>query len=114
MREFLYSEDMAEACIFLMSLTDTRFYSLLTDNSPPLVNIGCGEDLSIKELAELVKMVVSFNGELSFDLSKPDGTMRKLMDVSRLNKLGWQSSTDLTEGLKKSYADFLMTDKSSA
>lgn len=98
-REFLYSEDLAEACIYLM----------LNYEEKELINIGTGEDLSIKELAELVKETVGYKGELVFDPTKPDGTPRKLMDVSKLNGLGWKHHTSLAEGLKKAYNDFLET-----
>jgi GDP-L-fucose synthase len=74
---------------------------------PPLVNIGVGHDLSIKELAETVQAVVGFSGEIVFDTSKPDGTPRKLMDVSRLNNLGWSAKTDFRAGLARAYQDFL-------
>ena len=112
-REFLYSDDMADACVFLMKLPDDRYTSLLgSDESvsgrfePPLVNVGVGEDVTIKELAELVGKVVGFDGKLVFDTTKPDGTPRKLMDVSRLNGMGWQASTSLQGGLANAYRDF--------
>ena len=106
-REFLYSEDMADACVYLMNLPDEQFALLITDDSPPLINIGCGEDLTIKELAELVKEIVGFTGQLSFDTSKPDGTMRKLMDVSKLKQMGWQSTTNLRDGITMAYKNYL-------
>ena len=113
-REFLYSEDMSDACIYLMNLPNDAFYGLLGSDEtvsgkfePPLVNIGVGEDVSIGDLAELVKQVVGYGGEIIFDTSKPDGTPRKLMDVSRLNKLGWSAPTSLLTGLSRAYADFL-------
>ena len=106
-REFLYSEDMADACIYLMEQGEVRLSSLFNNKQPPLVNIGCGEDLTIHELAELVAEVVGFNGSLIFDTSKPDGTMRKLMDVARINALGWQHKTPLHEGIALSYQDML-------
>ncbi|GAB4167419.1 MAG: GDP-L-fucose synthase [Rhodocyclaceae bacterium] len=113
-REFLYSEDMAQACVFLMNLPDEAFDRLLgSDESrtgrfePPLVNIGCGEDLTIAELARLVGRVVGFGGEIRFDASKPDGTPRKLLDVSRLTALGWRPRVALEEGLGLAYRDFL-------
>ncbi len=96
-REFLYSDDLADACIFLMlNYSDNEF-----------VNIGVGEDIAIKELAEKIKEVVGFQGELNFDTSKPDGTPRKLVDVTKLNSLGWKATTTLDEGLKQAYQWFL-------
>ena len=109
-REFLFSDDMADACLYLMNLTDEHFKTLLVNNSndglPPLVNIGLGEDLTIKELAELVGKVVGYNGSLVFDTTKPDGTMRKLMNVDKLNSLGWKPKIKLSEGLKTSLTDY--------
>jgi GDP-L-fucose synthase len=106
-REFLYSEDMADACIFLLEQGEDKLASLFSEALPPLVNIGCGEDLTIKELAEMVAEVVGFKGNLTFDTSKPDGTMRKVMDVSRINKLGWKRTMQLKEGIGLSYQDML-------
>jgi GDP-L-fucose synthase len=106
-REFLYSEDMADACIFLLEQGEDKLASLFNEALPPLVNIGCGEDLTIKELAEMVAEVVGFKGELTFDTSKPDGTMRKVMDVSRINKLGWKRTMQLKDGIGLSYQDML-------
>ena len=107
-REFLYSEDMADACLFLMSLPDATFSSLITYNSlPPLINIGCGVDLTIRELAELVAKTVGFKGALKFDTSKPDGTPRKLLDVKRLSELGWSAKTGLESGMAATYAGYL-------
>jgi len=107
-REFLYSDDMAEACLFLMNLPDERFASVLNPqpSAPPLINIGVGHDLTIRELAETVKAVVGFAGEIVLDPTKPDGTPRKLLDVSRLQALGWQAGTSLEEGLRRAYKDF--------
>jgi GDP-L-fucose synthase len=96
-REFLYSDDLAEACLFLME----------NYNEKEIVNIGCGEDISIKELAETVKEVTGFKGELVFDTSRPDGTPRKLLDVSKIHALGWKHKTALKDGLKIAYQDFL-------
>ena len=96
-REFLFADDLAAACLFLMETYSGR----------ELVNIGTGEDVSIKELAELVKDVVGFEGELAFDTSKPDGTPRKLLDVTKLRSLGWRHKTELREGIALAYADFL-------
>ena len=106
-REFLYSDDMAEACIYLLEQPEAQLQPLFGDDQPPLVNVGCGEDLTIRELAELVRDVVGFEGELTFDTSKPDGTMRKLMDVSRINGLGWQRKMPLKAGIASSYRDML-------
>jgi len=106
-REFLYSEDMADACIFLLEQDDDKLASLFNEEHPPLVNIGCGEDLTIRELAELVAEVIGFKGELTFDTSKPDGTMRKVMNVSRINALGWKRQMLLKDGIGLSYQDML-------
>lgn len=101
LREFLYSDDLADACVYLMNNYEGN----------EIVNIGVGEDLSIKELAEKVKATVGFTGELRFDTSKPDGTPRKLVDVTKINTLGWKATTSLDEGLKKAYDWFLQTEK---
>ncbi len=97
MREFLYADDLADACVHLMQ----------QGYDGPLVNIGTGTDVTIRELAETVVKVIGFQGELSFDTSKPDGTPRKLMDVSRLHGLGWQARTGLEDGIALAYQDFL-------
>ena len=114
-REFLYSDDMAEACLFLMNLPDEQFASVLNPqlSAPPLINIGVGHDLTIRELAETVKAVVGFAGEIVLDPVKPDGTPRKLLDVSRLQALGWQVGTSLEEGLRRAYKDFLEKSRTS-
>ncbi|MDZ4212751.1 MAG: GDP-L-fucose synthase [Methylotenera sp.] len=110
-REFLYSDDMAEACLYLMNLPDEQFKPLLAsyrnDGLPPLVNIGTGVDVTIKELAELVSSVVGYNGALEFDSTKPDGTMRKLMDVSFMRSLGWKAATSLGDGLELAYKNYI-------
>lgn len=110
-REFMYSDDMADACVYLMNLPDERFVPLLgqdrNDGLAPLVNIGVGHDLTIRELAETVKDVVGYQGALEFDATKPDGTPRKLMDVGRLNAMGWKATTVMREGLALAYRDFL-------
>lgn len=107
-REFLNVDDLADASVFLMTLPDDASSSLLTDlSSPALVNVGSGEELTIKDLALLIKEVVGFNGELVFDASKPDGTPRKLSDVSRLHHLGWKHKVDLSEGLRDIYRWYL-------
>jgi GDP-L-fucose synthase len=111
-REFLFSDDMAAACLFLMNLPPDRFDPLLGSHGgdafdPPLINIGVGEDLTILELAKMIGQVVGFCGEIGVDASKPDGTMRKLMDVSRLNAVGWRAAKGLQEGLADAYRAFL-------
>jgi GDP-L-fucose synthase len=106
-REFLFSDDMAEGCLYLLEHMDISLNSLFNDERPPLVNLGSGVDLTIIELAELIKDVVGFKGDITFDISKPDGTMRKLMDVSQINSMGWRASTDLREGVLISYNEFL-------
>lgn len=102
-REFLYSEDLAEACLFLMNLPEEKYSRLLTEEEAPLINIGTGEDLTIRALAALVSKILAFEGELVFDSSKPDGTPRKLLDVSRINSLGWHATTSLEEGIRRTY-----------
>ena len=97
MREFLYADDLADACAYLME----------QDYNGPLVNIGTGTDVTIRELAETVTRVLGFSGTLTFDSSKPDGTPRKLMNVSRLTQLGWRASTSLEDGIRLAYQDFL-------
>jgi GDP-L-fucose synthase len=99
-RELLYSDDLAQACTFLMNLDEAKFDSLLVDDAPPLINIGTGEDVTIRELAETVAHVLGFRGSLVFDTTKPDGTPRKLMDVTRLHSLGWRHSTTLDHGIR--------------
>lgn len=95
-REFLFADDLADACVFLME----------NYNRPDLINIGVGEDLSIRDLAMLVRDVVGYGGSLVFDPSKPDGTPRKLMDSSKINALGWRHTTPLESGIRMAYADF--------
>jgi GDP-L-fucose synthase len=96
-REFLYSDDLADACVYLMDHYEGN----------EIVNIGVGEDLEIKELAYKIKEVIGYEGKLHFDTSKPDGTPRKLVDMTKLHSLGWKASTSLDEGLKKAYKGFL-------
>ncbi len=100
-REFLHSDDFAEAIEFLLEHYD----------SPEIINVGCGQDVTIRELAELVCDVVGFSGTLEFDKTKPDGTPRKLLDVTRLTKLGWQPKISLREGIKSTYEWFLKNRK---
>jgi GDP-L-fucose synthase len=98
-REFLFADDLADACLFLMN----------TYNEKELVNVGSGVDLSIGELANEISSIIGYEGQISWDSSKPDGTPQKLLDVSKLRSLGWKASTSLQEGIKKAYADFLKT-----
>ncbi len=102
-RELLYSADMAEACVYLMNLSDDAFAAFLEQDGPPLINIGTGEDISIRDLAELICRIVGYTGELVFDRSKPDGTPRKLLDGSRLRALGWQAHTTLEDGIARTW-----------
>ncbi|KHG33840.1 GDP-L-fucose synthase [Sulfurospirillum sp. MES] len=107
-REFLYSEDMADACVFLMENVD--FKDLIGDKKEirnTHINIGTGEDISIQELAELIQKIVGYEGKLVYNTSKPDGTMLKRTDPSKLNALGWKHKMELEEGIKKAYAWFL-------
>jgi GDP-L-fucose synthase len=102
-RELMYSDDLAEACVFLMNMDEAKFGTLLSPDAPPLINIGTGEDVTIRELAETVARVVGFQGKLVFDTTKPDGTPRKLMDVERLHRLGWRHAIGLEEGIRKTW-----------
>ncbi|OGV06749.1 MAG: GDP-fucose synthetase [Stygiobacter sp. RIFOXYC12_FULL_38_8] len=103
-REFLYVEDLADAIYFLMNKIDAKD---IYDKGITHINIGSGEDVTIKEVAELIKKIVGYDGEIVFDTTKPDGTPRKLMDVSLLNELGWKYSTSLEEGIRKAYEWFV-------
>ncbi|WP_296509187.1 GDP-L-fucose synthase [Rhodoferax sp.] len=112
-REFMYSEDMAAACLHIMNFSDAVYTKLLgSDESvtgkfePPLVNIGVGEDVTIKELAETVQAVVGYQGKIVFDATKPDGTPRKLMDVTTLRRHGFEATTTLFDGLEAAYTAF--------
>jgi len=108
-REFLYVDDMATACVHVMNL-DKATYDQHTQPTLSHINIGCGDDITIKELAEAIGKIVDYQGKITFDPSKPDGTMRKLMDSSRLNALGWQAIIGLEQGLQLAYADFQTTE----
>ena len=99
-REFLYSDDLADACVFLMEKYNASEVG-------EFVNIGVGSEITIRELAELVAEVVGFTGRLTFDTSKPDGTPRKLLDIARMQALGWEAKTGLREGIRLAYEDFL-------
>jgi GDP-L-fucose synthase len=107
-REFLYSEDLADACVHLMGLDDKIFHRLIdSSDTPPIINVGCGADLTVRELAILIADVVGFTGEIVFDTSKPDGTPRKLLNVDRLGSLGWRPKFDLRQGMELAYEDFV-------
>lgn len=111
-REMLHSDDMAEACVTMMELPDDRFDRLLgsadpASPQPPLVNIGWGEDYTIRELAERVREVVGFRGAIEWDAAKPDGTPRKLLDISRMKALGWSPRISLEAGVRGAYQDFV-------
>jgi GDP-L-fucose synthase len=105
-REFLHSDDLADACLFLMRLADEKFSALLHAEYGPLINIGWGEDITIRELAETIADIVGFQGKLFFDPNKPDGTPRKLLDCSRLSALGWRPSIQLRAGLLQACQSF--------
>ena len=116
-REFMYSEDMSDACVFLMNLPEAKYDVLLgSDESvsgrfePPLVNVGTGSDVTIAEIAALVRQTVGYEGQIVFDSTKPDGTMRKLLDTQRLHAVGWDAMTEMSDGLRAAYADFLKHD----
>jgi GDP-L-fucose synthase len=107
-REFLHSDDMAAAGVFLMELPDDQFNAATqSEAQAPLFNVGCGEDLTIAELAETIRDVVGFTGKLTFDRSKPDGTPRKVLDVSRMRDLGWKARIPLRTGLESVYQEQL-------
>jgi GDP-L-fucose synthase len=100
-REFLHADDLAKACLFLLNLPEERYGRFLNEEDAPLVNVGTGEDVTIRELAEMVKRVTGFDGELVFDASKPDGTPRKVMDIGRMHELGWHHSIELEDGIRQ-------------
>jgi GDP-L-fucose synthase len=106
MREFLYVDDLANALVFLAMLDDKRYDTLVAPSQCPLINVGTGTDLTICELAETVAAVVGYRGKFVQDTSKPDGTMRKVMDVSRIHGLGWKAKTSLKEGIALTYIIF--------
>jgi GDP-L-fucose synthase len=104
-REFLHVDDLADACLHIMQL-DKPSYQRHTNERQSQINIGTGVDVSIRELAELIKQITGYQGEISFDASKPDGPPRKLLDVSRIKSMGWQAGIDLRTGLAQAYAEF--------
>ena len=108
-REFLHVDDVADACLFIMNLNEKNFASLLAYRTPALINIGSGREISIKELALLIKDIVGFKGEIIFDKTRPDGTLQKLLDVSRLTGLGWKPKISLKDGIRSTYDSYLNT-----
>jgi len=106
-REFLHVDDVADACIFIMNLNEKNFTSLLAYRIPALINIGSGRDMAIKELARLIGDIVGFKGEIIFDKTMPDGTLQKLLDVSRLTGLGWKAKISLRDGIRSTYDSYL-------
>ena len=104
-REFLYVDDMASACVYVMNL-DKEVYQQQVKPMQSHINVGTGQDLTIKQLAEGIAKVIGFKGKIEFDISKSDGTKRKLMDSTRLNSLGWQPKIDLEQGIKQTYKDY--------
>lgn len=105
-RELMHSDDLADACIFLMQSSEDALAPVFSEHHPPLINVGTGEDLTIQELAETVARVADFKGSLEFDTSKPDGTPRKVLDVSRIHALGWRHKIELEDGIRATYIDF--------
>jgi GDP-L-fucose synthase len=102
-REFLHVDDMAAACLYLLGLPDQTYRDLVQNMKPCLINIGMGKDITIRELAELVKEIVGFRGQIIFDTDRPDGTPQKLLDISRMDKLGWKAKISLREGITGTY-----------
>lgn len=108
-RELLHSDDMARACMHFLQIRPESLKEHISDDQPPLINIGCGEDLTIAQLAEKVRAIVGYEGEILFDRNKPDGTMRKLLDVTLAKSLGWHPTISLDEGIARTYQDFCQT-----
>ncbi len=109
-REFIHSKDLADACIYLLSQTeDILKSSFLNSDSVPLINIGCGTDQTISELASIIKNVTGFEGDIRWDTSKPDGTPQKLLDVSRMSGLGWDTKINLNDGIALTYENYVVS-----
>jgi len=106
-REFLHCDDLADAIVFLLMVGSERVFSSFPEKDAPLINIGCGKDISIRELAECVKNIIGFPGSITWDKSKPDGTPQKLLDVSRLYALGWRPKISLRKGIQTTYAEYI-------
>jgi len=107
-REFLYVDDMADVCIYVMNL-DKKAYQKYTEPMLSHINVGMGQDLTIKKLAETIAKIIGFKGKINFDLTKPDGPKRKLLDSRRLNDLGWHPKVDLEQGIKQTYKEYCIT-----
>ena len=106
-REFLHVEDCAQASIFLMNLPDDSFAELINYSAGPLINVGCGEDITIRELADITRKVVGDESEFQWDSTKPDGTPKRKLDITRLQKLGWKASISLEKGMSLTYDWYL-------
>jgi GDP-L-fucose synthase len=107
MREFLINDDMADACIHLLETVNLEDINIFNETSPPLVNIGSGIDISIEDLANQIKIAIGFAGNIVFDSAKPDGAMKKLLDVTKLKSLGWEHKVDLKAGIEHTYKHYL-------
>lgn len=106
-RELLYVDDLAEACVFIMNLDDSTFKKMLTDGQAPLVNVGCGQDSTIKELSLKVASIVGYTGGVAWDHERPDGTPQKLLDINRIKDLGWEPKISLDKGIELAYQEYL-------
>ncbi len=106
-REFLHCDDLADAVVFLLTAGPEKVFAAFPTNGTPLINIGCGKDISIRELAECVQEVVGFTGGIRWDTAKPDGTPRKLLDITRLKALGWRPRISLRQGIRQTYVDYV-------
>src|SRR5262249_24062835 len=105
-REFLHVDDMAEACLCIMLTSEDALAWLFTDDAPPLINVGCGQDLTIRELSQLVAGIIGYQGQVQWHPSKPDGTPRKLLEISRIKSLGWEPRIPLPDGIRDVYERF--------
>ena len=102
-RELLHVDDLADACIFLTKMNEKVYDLFFDDNHAPLINIGYGKDHTIREIAAIVAEVIGYNGDISWDQNKPDGTLQKLLDISKIKKLGWKPNIDLKDGIRNVY-----------
>ena len=105
-REFLYSEDLAEACVFLLREIDNRLNDYFSPEQPPLINVGVGKEISIRDLAVEVAQIVDFKGQILWDKKKPDGVFSKVLSIQRLEQLGWRAETKLRDGIRSAYQDY--------